>query len=156
SAQALAEIEALGALDREIMELPEKQRQLVVLCDLQGRTHEEAARAVGCPAGTVSYRLARARELLRNRLTAKGLASVGAALMTAATANADTAVPIALAETTVKAALELTRISAGAVPATPAILLAKGALRSMFISKMKYALAYCVAAVVVGASASMV
>ena len=39
----------------------------VVLCDLQGLTHEKAARHLGWPVGTVKSRLARARELLRGR-----------------------------------------------------------------------------------------
>ena len=46
----------------------------VVLCDLEGRTHEQAARHLGCPVGTVKSRLARGRHALRDRLTRRGLA----------------------------------------------------------------------------------
>jgi RNA polymerase sigma-70 factor (ECF subfamily) len=52
------------ALDR----LPPEFRAAVVLCDVQEASYEEAARALGCPVGTVRSRLHRARHLLRNWL----------------------------------------------------------------------------------------
>ena len=45
--------ERLAILDEEIGRLPERQRAAVVLCDLEGLPHEEAARRLGCPVGTV-------------------------------------------------------------------------------------------------------
>jgi RNA polymerase sigma factor (sigma-70 family) len=61
-------------LDAVIEGLPEKYREAVVLCYLQGRSNTEAARYLGCPSGTIASRLARARELLRGRLARRGLA----------------------------------------------------------------------------------
>jgi RNA polymerase sigma-70 factor (ECF subfamily) len=62
-----------GGLEREqdaaqlrkaIAALPEKYREAVVFCDLQGKSYEEAAAAMECAVGTVRSRLHRARELL--------------------------------------------------------------------------------------------
>jgi RNA polymerase sigma factor (sigma-70 family) len=61
-------------LDAEVRKLPEKYRNVFILCCLQGLTNEQAAQELGCPKGTVLSRLARARERLRKRLSRKGLA----------------------------------------------------------------------------------
>ena len=47
-------------IDEELGRLPDSFRAAVVLCDLEGKTHKEAAALLGVPVGTVSSRLVRA------------------------------------------------------------------------------------------------
>jgi RNA polymerase sigma-70 factor (ECF subfamily) len=56
------------ALRRAIMALPEKYREVVVRCDLEEKSYEEAAGIIGCAVGTVRSRLHRARGLLARKL----------------------------------------------------------------------------------------
>ena len=51
-----------------IMSLPDDQRAVLVLVDLQGLTYDEAADAIGSAVGTVKSRLARGRRRLRDAL----------------------------------------------------------------------------------------
>src|SRR5262249_15369119 len=60
-------------LHEEIERLPERYRSPIVLCDLEGCSHEQAARHLGWPIGTVKSRQARGREQLRKRLRGRGL-----------------------------------------------------------------------------------
>jgi RNA polymerase sigma factor (sigma-70 family) len=66
--------ELTAVIQEEIHRLPEAHRSEVILCDLQGQTHQEAALVLGCPVGTVKSRQSRAREQLRRRLTRRGIA----------------------------------------------------------------------------------
>jgi RNA polymerase sigma-70 factor (ECF subfamily) len=59
------------ALRRAILALPEKYREVVVRCDLEEKSYEEAARVIGCAVGTVRSRLHRARGLLARKLERK-------------------------------------------------------------------------------------
>jgi RNA polymerase sigma factor (sigma-70 family) len=70
--------EARSVVQEEVRRLPEKYRSVVVLCCLEEKSNEEAAALLRRPVGTVKSRLARARDILRSRLTRRGLAlSVG-------------------------------------------------------------------------------
>ena len=56
------------ALARAIGGLSLKLRAALILHDIEGLTHEEIARVVGCSIGTTKSRLFRAREEVRRRL----------------------------------------------------------------------------------------
>lgn len=60
--------EATAALHRTLRELPDRYRDVVVLCDLEERSYEDVARLIGRPVGTVRSRLHRARALLSAKL----------------------------------------------------------------------------------------
>jgi RNA polymerase sigma factor (sigma-70 family) len=78
SACDLERTELRALLDEEIGHLPEKYRRAVVLCYLEGRTHEEAARRLRCSAGSLRGRLDRARQKLKDRLVRRGVAPAAA------------------------------------------------------------------------------
>ncbi len=63
---------AHALLHEAIASLPEKYRGPIVLCDLEGLTYQAAAERLGCPVGTVSVRLMRARARIRDRLLRQG------------------------------------------------------------------------------------
>jgi RNA polymerase sigma factor (sigma-70 family) len=118
-------------IHEEIDRLPGRFRVAVVLCDLEGRTHEQAARYLGCAVGTVKSRLARGRKRLRGRLVRRGVAPALALAAASAGGAARAAVPTGLAESTVAYAA-----TANAVPTSVAVI-TEGVLRSMFLSKIK-------------------
>lgn len=65
----------LGVMVREeIAALPEECRAPVVLCYLEGKTNEEAARELNWPSGSMSRRLEKARRLLKAKFVGRGLA----------------------------------------------------------------------------------
>src|SRR5439155_12833667 len=65
--------EMLTILDEEVQRLPEVYRLPVILCCLEGRTHEEAAAQLGWTRGSLQGRLERGRVRLRARLVRRGL-----------------------------------------------------------------------------------
>jgi RNA polymerase sigma factor (sigma-70 family) len=147
--------ELRAVLDEEIAYLPEKYRRPVVLCCLQGKTYGEAAQLLGWPEGTVSGRLARARELLTRRLTRRGLTLSGGLLAAVLVPEVGSAAPPALVQLTIKTApaFALGRgLTAGAATA-----LAEGVLQTMFLTKLKVAAVVLVVAVVaVGAGVGVI
>jgi RNA polymerase sigma-70 factor (ECF subfamily) len=66
--ESLIKDENTAGLYAALGELPERYRDAVVLCDLEERSYEDAARVMACPVGTVRSRLHRARALLASRL----------------------------------------------------------------------------------------
>ena len=139
AAHAVEHRELRQVLDEELERLPPRYRAPLVLCYLQGKTHDEAAQELGWKRGSIAYRLGRAQDLLRDRLLGRGVAlSAGlAALLTAERATAAVA-PAGLVQTTGQA---VSLFAAGAAVGVPenASHLAEGVLQTMHISKFKAA-----------------
>ncbi len=122
----------------EISRLPESYRAAILLCDLQGFTCEEAARRMGRPVGTVKCWRFRGRERLRARLIRRGLAPVAAVGAALSLDVARAAVPVRIAEETVRLAVRALcdSMTAGEVSASVRMLV-KGVLKTMLLSKLR-------------------
>jgi RNA polymerase sigma factor (sigma-70 family) len=130
-----------AVLDEELRRLPAKYRTPLVLCYLEGKTNEQAARELGWPAGSMSRHLARAKDLLRERIARRGV-TVATGLLFALLAEKGTAaVPVALMKSTTKAAslLAAGNLTAAGLVSIRAVVLVKETMKAMFISKLKIA-----------------
>jgi RNA polymerase sigma factor (sigma-70 family) len=96
--------ELVAILDEQLASMPERYRAPLVLCCLEGRSSDEAARDLGCSLSTLKRRLHHARKLLQRQLKRKGftLPAVLSALLVHRAASAS--VSPTLAATTVQAA----------------------------------------------------
>ncbi len=149
----------LRCLDQELAGLSAVLRQAVVLRYLQGNSEKAAAELAGCPLGTLSRRTSKGIAKLRQRLAKRGVALGGVALAGLLTSEASAAIPETLLPSilaTVKTAVATT--AAGTAATSTAGMLAKGAMKAMFIAKVKMvaaiAAAVTVAATVVVEAAS--
>jgi hypothetical protein len=107
--------ETSAAIHEELGRLPDGWRKALVLCDLEGLSHQEAAGRLGWPVETVKSRQARGRKRLQTRLVRRGLAPLAggmASLLSARPARA--AVPELLVGSTLKMAVLVAKGSAPA------------------------------------------
>jgi RNA polymerase sigma factor (sigma-70 family) len=125
-------------LDREIANLPEKLREAILLCDVQGRTRREDAKELEVAEGTIASRVARGRQILSKRLVRQGVTITTASLAVALPQQALAEVSSSLVSTTVK-------VAAGrALASTKIIALTEGVIRAMLLSKLRTVLAIVV------------
>ncbi len=129
--ESLESRERADLLHGEIERLPERYRHPIVLCHLEGCTHEEAAERLGWPVGTVRGRLSRGRDRLREGLSRRGVAS-------SALPAIIPQVPPALAGITVRAATSTVsgQVATGLASAR-AVAWMEGVSRTMTTLKLK-------------------
>jgi RNA polymerase sigma factor (sigma-70 family) len=145
--------ELTAVLHEELGRLPERYRAPAVLCDLEGSSHEQAARHLGWPIGTVKSRLTRAREILRDRLRRRGFGP-DAGLLAAALRPIQALLPPALVDSTTRAVVLF--VTSRAIPPGSAASLAREVLRAMSVTRwMKAASMLAVAAATVTGAASL-
>src|SRR5262249_22274898 len=125
-------------LHEELNGLPARFRAPLVLCYLEGMTHEQAAEQLRCPIGTVRSRLARGRDQLRKRLVRRGVASgAGSVALESAILPARAAVSPRLAETTVTAACAVARRFSRQAASTTILKLTEGVCMTMSMTRSK-------------------
>ena len=146
--------ELLSRLDREVARMPEKYRMPVILCELEGKTHRQAAEQLGWPVGTVSSRLSRARALLAGRLSRPGTPFTAGPLgVLLADDAARAGVPPELVRSTAQAAslsMAAKAATAGVVSARVAAL-TREVLNTMLLNKLKLATAMLLVALALAA-----
>jgi RNA polymerase sigma factor (sigma-70 family) len=130
----------LPLLDDAVQSLPEKYRVPLVLCELEGLSRAMVAEKLSLAPGTLSSRLARGRDLLRQRLVRRGVSVSAVALAATLASHASASVPPDLLQSTTQVALT-------GILSAPVAAITQGVLHAMFIAKMKF-----VAVVVIGLS----
>lgn len=145
--------EVRQVLHEELEGIPERYREPLVMCYLEGATHQRAAARLGLAERTVRGRLERARELLRQRLVRRGLGPAGVLALAAWPAAGSAAVPAVLASSTVKVASSIAagRAAASVVSARVAAL-TEGVLKAMLLSKIKVASAVLLTIAILGST----
>src|SRR5262249_54621963 len=137
-----------GLLDEAVNSLPAKYRAPIVLCLLEGRSYAEVGRILGCAAGTVASRLARAKARLRPWLRRRGVSVPAGAL--AAGLGAAGAPARAVVSVTLQAARDVRAGGPWQAAVSPRVqTLAQGVLGTMFRTRLLQTLAVVIAAVVV-------
>ena len=138
-------------LHEELARLPEKYREPLVLCYLEGLTTDEASRRLGCPQGTILSRLSRARDRLRDPLTRRGLAAPAGLIAGGSSADI---VPAALSHSVVQSAVRLAAGGAATTIVSASVAgLARGVLRTMILTKLGITAAAVAAAAALAAGA---
>jgi cyanophycinase len=125
-------------LHEEVIQLPERYRLPVLLCYLEGKSRQDAARELGWTEGAVKGRLERGRKRLYAQLARRGLALPAALAAVELTQGvAPACVPLPLLRSTTRAAV---RFAAGpgatGLISSEVTTLTEGVLKGMWLTKL--------------------
>jgi RNA polymerase sigma factor (sigma-70 family) len=148
--------EAQAIFHEELARLPDKYRAPLVLCYLENKTQDDVGVLLDWPQGKLKGMLERGRELLRKRLSRRGLGPAFLLLGGVSCGGNACAAPLAVADT-VRAALSLLAQPAGSAAAAAvsneAASLAEGVIRTMTMCKIKLAATGLMTAILMGSFA---
>jgi RNA polymerase sigma factor (sigma-70 family) len=147
--------ELLAILDRELNNLPERYRTLIVLCELEGRTRKDVAQQLSCPEGTVGSGLARAKKMLAKRMSRYGIGSSVSLATLFSNQLSIASTPAWTLSSTIEVACQLaTKPASSLVEITPTVAnLTEEVVKTMFISKLKSLMGmFLVSALLIGGS----
>ena len=137
-----AETRELAALiHAELGRLSLAERSAILLCDLEGLSHQEAADQLGWPLGTVKSRVNRGRDRLRVRLLRRGVTLPAGVLasgwLTQSTASAFVSPGLAAATTRAAVAWVAGRALSTSLISASVLSLTQGVSRTMILTKLK-------------------
>jgi RNA polymerase sigma factor (sigma-70 family) len=124
-----------AVIDEELARLSLPLREALLLCDLGGQSHAQTAASLGLAKGTVTKRLAKAREELAARLNRRGITLGVAALATMIATRAPASVPAPLLLETAKQAVAFSARQVGGSATVKT--LAEGVMRSLRFGVLK-------------------
>ncbi len=155
---SLSRSEDAGILLEELSKLREPYRSAIVLCDLEGVSHAEAATRLNCAEGAVSARISRGRGLLKQKLLRRGLSSASPLLLSGSSKSLlDVALAPNLAQAAVQAGVAIAhKQSIAGLVSTSAALLSLEVLPAMTWTKIfvTASLAFAVGAAALGVSSA--
>jgi RNA polymerase sigma factor (sigma-70 family) len=131
--------DTLAALHEEVARLPDRYREPIVLCHLEGLSTAAAAIRLGCAHGTILSRLARARGRLRRSLARRGRSELACPVARGWLSVQHAApLPAGLVHSTVQAAVHVTsvRAASAAIRAPSVVAMAQATLRTLFMTRI--------------------
>lgn len=150
-AESEADVEiVLKSVDEALGELSERLREAVILRYVQGYSQKDGAELARCPQGTFGRRTHDGLAKLRERLVKRGIPVSAVTLVIMVGAESQAATPETLLSSITSASKAVAAGAATGAGATPAVLLAKGVMKTMLITKIKFAAMVVAGAVVLG------
>lgn len=127
----------LSAIDGELDSLSAVLREAVILRYLRGLSEKEAAALAGCAVGAMKWRASDGVSRLRTRLAKRGIVFGSAALIGLLEAEAQSAVPATLLQSTVT--VVKSAAAAGSTASLGVVELSKGVIQMMFWNQVRVA-----------------